>query len=319
MVRCIRKRKPGSELALVDVAQSSLGFSTRARSLVLEQGCEAPSIDPVSCYLELRSKRLEKPNQSSKDEPHCDRNLQCNLQEQSSHHPETLWVDDSLVNKSGTILNNLQSETGGRVHERARSFSSTESDRRSKSDSNVGSEAIINAGHSRSNSVSFPQENVMRAVSTYTKDYVGGEYPQLYWKPDSKQINEPSENNIRRNLKPMERFYGDNAVNHEIFILKDSDISQAHEGPSTSSLEREETVEEAPRSSSRTVTQFARALALNLRHQKLTDTPTVTEIEEFFEEDEKQRQIIFMTRYNFDPVNDVPLTGRFDWVRLQHE
>eukprot|EP00250_Pteridium_aquilinum_P012702 c20886_g2_i1 orf=1101-2216(+) len=41
------------------------------------------------------------------------------------------------------------------------------------------------------------------------------------------------------------------------------------------------------------------------------------EIEDFFLQAEQQEQRRFIERYNFDPVNDTPLPGRYDWTRLK--
>ncbi|KAE9618023.1 hypothetical protein Lal_00037847 [Lupinus albus] len=46
--------------------------------------------------------------------------------------------------------------------------------------------------------------------------------------------------------------------------------------------------------------------------------PTAHEIEEFFAYAERQQQAIFMEKYNFDIVNDVPIPGRYKWVPLLH-
>ncbi|KAG9446891.1 hypothetical protein H6P81_013019 [Aristolochia fimbriata] len=44
--------------------------------------------------------------------------------------------------------------------------------------------------------------------------------------------------------------------------------------------------------------------------------PTTNEMEEFFADAELQQQRIFTEKYNYDPVNDLPLPGRYEWVRL---
>ncbi|XP_068662626.1 cyclin-dependent kinase inhibitor 5-like [Aristolochia californica] len=44
--------------------------------------------------------------------------------------------------------------------------------------------------------------------------------------------------------------------------------------------------------------------------------PTTNEMEEFFAGAELQQQRILTEKYNFDPVNDLPLPGRYEWVRL---
>ncbi|KAJ0253906.1 Cyclin-dependent kinase inhibitor 3 [Hirschfeldia incana] len=44
--------------------------------------------------------------------------------------------------------------------------------------------------------------------------------------------------------------------------------------------------------------------------------PSASELEEFFAYAEQQQQRLFMDKYNFDIVNDVPLTGRYEWVQV---
>lgn len=44
--------------------------------------------------------------------------------------------------------------------------------------------------------------------------------------------------------------------------------------------------------------------------------PTTIEMDEFFTVPEKQQQQQFIEKYNFDPVNDKPLPGRFEWVKM---
>ncbi|XP_078440633.1 cyclin-dependent kinase inhibitor family protein isoform X2 [Wolffia australiana] len=57
------------------------------------------------------------------------------------------------------------------------------------------------------------------------------------------------------------------------------------------------------------------------RAEKPTCSATVAnsfsrELETFFTSAEQIQQKILLDRYNFDPVNDRPLPGRYDWVRL---
>ncbi|KAH0452731.1 hypothetical protein IEQ34_020030 [Dendrobium chrysotoxum] len=51
----------------------------------------------------------------------------------------------------------------------------------------------------------------------------------------------------------------------------------------------------------------------NVMHQNI---PSAHEIEEFFAGTERLQQIKFMEKYNFDPLNDFPLPGRYEWVKL---
>ncbi|THG05795.1 hypothetical protein TEA_026406 [Camellia sinensis var. sinensis] len=45
--------------------------------------------------------------------------------------------------------------------------------------------------------------------------------------------------------------------------------------------------------------------------------PAAAEIEEFFSAAEKYEQKRFVDKYNYDVVKDVPLEGRYQWVRLK--
>ncbi|KAG8091928.1 hypothetical protein GUJ93_ZPchr0012g19150 [Zizania palustris] len=44
--------------------------------------------------------------------------------------------------------------------------------------------------------------------------------------------------------------------------------------------------------------------------------PTSAELDAFFAAEEQLQQQAFIDKYNFDPVNDCPLPGRYEWVKL---
>ncbi|KDP39379.1 hypothetical protein JCGZ_01136 [Jatropha curcas] len=44
--------------------------------------------------------------------------------------------------------------------------------------------------------------------------------------------------------------------------------------------------------------------------------PTSLEMDEFFARAEEEQQRQFIEKYNFDPVNDKPLPGRYEWEKL---
>ncbi|KAG0497904.1 hypothetical protein HPP92_002595 [Vanilla planifolia] len=46
-------------------------------------------------------------------------------------------------------------------------------------------------------------------------------------------------------------------------------------------------------------------------------SPTLLEIEEFFAGVEQSQLKLFTEKYNYDPVNDCPLPGRYEWVTLK--
>ncbi|XP_016463833.2 cyclin-dependent kinase inhibitor 3-like isoform X1 [Nicotiana tabacum] len=50
----------------------------------------------------------------------------------------------------------------------------------------------------------------------------------------------------------------------------------------------------------------------------LRNIPSPQEMEEFFTFAEQQQQRLFMEKYNFDVVNDLPLTGRYEWIRVDY-
>ncbi|KAL4588739.1 hypothetical protein LXL04_001634 [Taraxacum kok-saghyz] len=50
---------------------------------------------------------------------------------------------------------------------------------------------------------------------------------------------------------------------------------------------------------------------------KVSNLPTAAEIDEFFSVAEKKEQKRFTDKYNFDFVNDAPMEGRYQWVRLK--
>ncbi|ONK57341.1 uncharacterized protein A4U43_C10F19080 [Asparagus officinalis] len=52
----------------------------------------------------------------------------------------------------------------------------------------------------------------------------------------------------------------------------------------------------------------------NSIHQNI---PNTHEMEEFFACAERFQQTIFTEKYNYDPVNDCPLPGRYEWVKVE--
>ncbi|CAK9193107.1 unnamed protein product [Sphagnum jensenii] len=51
--------------------------------------------------------------------------------------------------------------------------------------------------------------------------------------------------------------------------------------------------------------------------RRLLDSPSPAELEDFFSDFEERERKRFTDRYNFDPLMDAPLPGRFEWVNLQ--
>ncbi|XP_022849408.1 cyclin-dependent kinase inhibitor 5-like [Olea europaea var. sylvestris] len=54
-----------------------------------------------------------------------------------------------------------------------------------------------------------------------------------------------------------------------------------------------------------------------MQNPMLRDIPTANEINEFFSRAENQLHKQFVEKYNFDPLTDKPLLGRYEWVKLK--
>lgn len=65
-------------------------------------------------------------------------------------------------------------------------------------------------------------------------------------------------------------------------------------------------------------TRKTNSVATSKRAQasKTGHIPTACEIEEFFTGAEQLQQQSFAEKYNYDPVKDCPLPGRYEWVKL---
>ncbi|TVU30403.1 hypothetical protein EJB05_22023, partial [Eragrostis curvula] len=48
-----------------------------------------------------------------------------------------------------------------------------------------------------------------------------------------------------------------------------------------------------------------------------SNDPDLAKFNELFDAKTRQYQCAFSDKYNFDPVNDCPLPGRFEWVKLK--
>ncbi|KAH7669764.1 Cyclin-dependent kinase inhibitor domain-containing protein [Dioscorea alata] len=68
-------------------------------------------------------------------------------------------------------------------------------------------------------------------------------------------------------------------------------------------------------------TRAASSVAVNRRNENsgCRQIPTAHEMDEFFNEAEKVQQRSFTEKYNYDVVNDCPLPGRFEWVKLDSQ
>ncbi|KAK4487790.1 hypothetical protein RD792_005521 [Penstemon davidsonii] len=65
----------------------------------------------------------------------------------------------------------------------------------------------------------------------------------------------------------------------------------------------------------RTCTNVANQRA-RTQNAPLINVPSTHELEDFFAHEELPQQPLFIEKYNFDFRNDLPLPGRYDWVRI---
>ncbi|WOL07098.1 cyclin-dependent kinase inhibitor 4-like [Canna indica] len=134
-------------------------------------------------------------------------------------------------------------------------------------------------------------------------------------KPTSQKASSASTSNSvsagssRTNLeKPdhadVEVSLGENALEHE---------SRRRETTPCSPIRESETME-TPGSTTRST--YSTSAKQRMQNTMSRNIPTAREMEEFFMGIEKLQQQMFIEKYNFDPVNDHPLPGRYEWVKL---
>ncbi|MQM01688.1 hypothetical protein Taro_034450 [Colocasia esculenta] len=90
------------------------------------------------------------------------------------------------------------------------------------------------------------------------------------------------------------------------------DFEQGDRETTPCSLIRDSDSVRTPGSTTRTRTTSSRRTQISM-HRNI---PTTNEMEDFFAGAEQLQQRIFTEKYNFDPVNDCPLPGRYEWMRL---
>ncbi|CAI9762777.1 unnamed protein product [Fraxinus pennsylvanica] len=130
---------------------------------------------------------------------------------------------------------------------------------------------------------------------------------------DGVEIKLGAEENDRKDEKnggdgEMEASFGEN-------LLEFDDKERTTRESTPCSLIRDPNTIETPGSSNRPTTH--NAASSRAQNPMLRHIPTAGEMDEFFAGEEKQQQTQFIEKYNFDPVNDKPLPGRYEWVKLK--
>ncbi|CAL5347637.1 cyclin-dependent kinase inhibitor 4-like [Camellia sinensis] len=243
MGKYMRKAKTAGEVALMELAQSSLGVRTRAKTLALQRlqksPAEASSAD--GSYLQLRSRRLEKP-------------------------PLPVTGDSKRQKQSPKESCVAKSNPNSRTR--------------------LGS---VNSGSAESVS----DDCWKKEVSRLEAEKVGGE-------------EEENQNNNNVDVG-VEVCFGENVLE-----LEGRERSTRESTP-CSLIRDPESIRTPgsttrPTSSPQADTRVQNSLQRNI--------PTSHEMDKFFASAEEQQQQQFVEKYNFDPVNDEPLPGRYDWVKL---
>ncbi|KAF3792191.1 Cyclin-dependent kinase inhibitor 5 [Nymphaea thermarum] len=107
----------------------------------------------------------------------------------------------------------------------------------------------------------------------------------------------------------VEASFGENVIEGE---ARESSRSVRETTPC--SLMRNSESLEAPGSTTKTTNQSESNR--RIRNGPRRSIPTAREMEEFFSDAEQQEKQRFIEKYNYDPVNDLPLPGRYEWIRL---
>ncbi|KAJ8616181.1 hypothetical protein MRB53_035553 [Persea americana] len=233
MGKFMRKAKVTSEVAVMDVSPPTLGVRTRAKTLALQRLQREAS---ASSYLELRSRRLEKP-------------------------PVVVSAAASTYARRTKVTTSppVVVAAAGSTYARRTKVATTR--------------------------VSCPAKSVS----------VGSK----------KKRSRKSERLVGKN--EVEASCGENVPDID---GRERKIRESTPCSMTRGSETLETPGSTTKSTNSATTSRRKKNAL---HQ---DIPSAREVDEFFDGAEKEQQRIFIEKYNFDPVNDMPLPGRYEWVRL---
>ncbi|OMP03667.1 Cyclin-dependent kinase inhibitor [Corchorus olitorius] len=262
MGKYIRKAKAAGDVAVMEVSQSSLGVRTRAKTLALQRlqkssaspaaAAAAPATGGDGSYLQLRSRRLEKPPVVV--QPHDSKRQKPHQQQQGS--------------KKGGCAQNPSPNSNSQV--RVGSVSGPAAEK--KKGDEAGREEFVQENNENDNANNCSNNN------NENKDFGG-----------------------------VEASFGENVLDFE-----GRERSTRESTPC--SLIRDPESIRTPGSTTRPTSSAdtnQRVLNSSRRH-----IPTAHEMDEFFAVAEEEQQKQFIEKYNFDPVNDKPLPGRFEWEKV---
>ncbi|KAJ4956600.1 hypothetical protein NE237_013383 [Protea cynaroides] len=257
MGKYIRKAKITGEVAVMEVAQSSLGVRTRAKTLALQRlqkSTATSTLNSGASYLQLRSRRLEK----------------YPLLVASNHESKKQQNPPPPPKEKETAKANTNPNPNSRTSSRL----------------------VLNSGNSCSvasvscskNEEEFPTEGAPVAVE---------------------EVSPENNNDVG-----IEASFGEN-------VLETEGRERSTRETTPCSLIRDSDTIGTPGSTTRPTTSTATNRRVHNAMRR--NIPTSHEMEEFFAGAEQQQQRRFIEKYNFDPVNDRPLPGRFEWMRVKPE
>nr|GMD68430.1 cyclin-dependent kinase inhibitor 5-like [Ipomoea batatas]GMD79697.1 cyclin-dependent kinase inhibitor 5-like [Ipomoea batatas] len=284
MGRYMKKSKTAGEVALLEVthSQSFSGVRTRAKTLALQR--LRRSADEICCggdsgsYLQLRSRRLQKPPIG----------LDSRRQKPSSKDSNPSLGHNSKQNQSTRASSRVRhgySAISGSVNK----------------EENECLDGVIK------------EENIL---------------------PEKCGAFEENENKVNNTAGDAgdEASFGENLPEFEVpncsvyglTTLMSSQFSQMYgiwlslpDRESTPcSLIRDSDAVQTPGSSTRPAS--AREANSRMHNSLRRHIPTTHEINEFFAGAEEEQHRKFIEKYNFDPVNEKPLPGRFEWEKVNH-
>ncbi|XP_022735246.1 cyclin-dependent kinase inhibitor 4-like isoform X2 [Durio zibethinus] len=259
MGKYIRKAKTAGEVALMDVSQSSLGVRTRAKTLALQR-LQKSSNSPETAasarassdgsYLQLRSRRLEKP-------PIMVHHHDSKRQKQQQQHEGI---------KKESCGHNPNPSTNSRVR--------------------LASELDLVVGEEKEGEVA--REEIVQEINGN----------------DNINYSDHDNNNGTKDFGGVEASSGENIL----------DIEARERESTPCSLIRDPESLKTPGSTTRPTSSAETNQRLQNSMQR--HIPTAHEMDEFFSIAEEEQQRQFIEKYNFDPVNDKPLPGRYEWKKV---
>ncbi|XP_024028859.1 cyclin-dependent kinase inhibitor 4 [Morus notabilis] len=268
MGKYMKKAKATGEVAVMEVSQSSLGVRTRAKTLALRKLQKSPSSAPAPAassggsYLQLRSRRLEKPPPT----------IVASSGNQEARRQRQVAKLGCAQNPNNGGANSVSNSSPSRASPRLRASH------------------VLQEGSRESDSVEKAEEKPKTAAAAVG---VNGE--------------EAHGNGVNGDLGVEEASFGEN-------VLEFEGRERSTRESTPCSLIRDPDIIRTPGST----TRRTNSAETNRRIQNSSQRhiPTAHEMDEFFAGAEVEQQKQFIDKYNFDPVSDKPLLGRYEWEKV---